>query len=274
MKRARRRRGVVGRVSNWLRQKLFAGLLALFPLAATIWVARRVLGWVDSIVGKYLDRHYPEYGEVPGVGIVALFLLLLITGTLVRSYIGRKFFDVYDGLLTRVPFARTIYVAVKQLIETMSPAEEGGSFRGVGLIEYPRRGTYAVVFVTQEGVGDIESKVGGRSLMSVFLPTTPNPTSGYLLLVPKEEVITLDMSVEDATKFIISAGIVTPTLGTTPPPLLGGDDSGAYPVIAGADSGDFPKVSAEEAAELAKRNSASTPREVHEEEEQGEKVAR
>jgi len=193
---------------HWLRLKLIAGLLALVPLAVTFWVVKGLITWLDGIIGKHLVRYLPEIAKVPGLGLVALVLLLLLTGTLVRSYIGRKMFGTYDSILTRLPFARMIYVSVKQLVAILSP-DDDNPYRQVALIEYPRKGIYAMVFVTARGTGEIRQKIKAE-VASVFLPTTPNPTSGFLLVVPRDQIIPLSMSIEDATKYIISAGIVQP----------------------------------------------------------------
>ena len=195
-------RSLASRVWQSVERKLLAGFLAAFPLAATVWVLKRILKYLDNIIGRYITR------EIPGLGIIALFLLLLLIGVVVTSFVGRRLFRFYDSFLSRVPLARTVYVSMKQLMEALSP-EGRKSFQQVVLLEYPRKGLYTVGLVTKDGQGEARARIG-RDCSWVLLPHTPNVTSGVLLLVPKDEMMPLALSVEDGLKLIISGGLLVP----------------------------------------------------------------
>ncbi|MBD3618345.1 MAG: DUF502 domain-containing protein [Chromatiales bacterium] len=145
---------------------------------------------------------------VPGLGIVLSILVVLITGMVVANLLGRKLVEGWESLLNRIPLVRSIYSAVKQILETIFVAG-GKSFRKVLMVEYPRRGLWTLAFQTGSGTEEVHDKAGHR-LVTVFVPTTPNPTSGFIILVPEEDIIELDMSVEDGLKLIMSLGVVAP----------------------------------------------------------------
>lgn len=201
----------MARVRHFFKTNLLAGLFALLPVVVTVWFVRLVLVWIDQIFLLLPRAWRPDQllpFPVPGLGLVILIPVLLVTGVLVRHYVGRQALRLWDVFITRVPLANKVYFAVKQLVDTLAhgPAKD---FQRVVLVQYPRPGIYAIAFVTGVASGEVQDRTAER-VLNVFLPTTPNPTSGFLLLVPEGDVIPLTMSVEDAFKLIMSGGIVTP----------------------------------------------------------------
>lgn len=194
-----------------LRRYLIAGLLVWLPLGVTVLVIKLLVGTMDRTLLLLPERYQPEvlFGfAIPGLGLVLSILVVLITGMLVANLFGRRLVALWEALLARIPLVRSVYSAVKQLAETMF-SSSGQSFRKVLLIEYPRKGLWTVAFQTGTGVGEAQRKTG-REVINVYVPTTPNPTSGFFLMVPKDEVVELDMSVDDGLKMIISMGVVVP----------------------------------------------------------------
>ena len=189
------------KIRDFFKKYFITGLLVIIPVWATFYVLRAILGWIDGMLGPLLGQ-YLEL-RFPGVGIVTLFLVILIVGVLSANYIGRRFVKYSDALLQKVPLVRGVYTTVKKIMETFSLKQ---NFHGVALVEYPRKGCYSVGFVT----GDVRGESVGLTgkFMTVFVPTTPNPTAGFLLILPENEVTQLDMSVEDGMQFIISIGLV------------------------------------------------------------------
>ncbi|WP_439110573.1 DUF502 domain-containing protein [Lentibacter sp.] len=212
-----------------LRASFFTGLIVIAPVAFTIWLLWSFIGWVDGFVLPFVPSNYhPEQlvnrwlGRTPGsadwigvnirgVGVFVFFFFTIFVGWLAKGLLGRSLIRYAEGLLERVPVVRSIYNGVKQIAETIF-AQSERSFEKACLIEYPRKGIWAIGFVSTMAKGEIAVKADGdgNELMSIFLPTTPNPTSGFLLFVPKRDVIELDMTVEDAAKLVISAGLVYP----------------------------------------------------------------
>jgi uncharacterized membrane protein len=191
----------VKKIKDFFRKNFITGLLVIIPVWATFYVLKAILGWIDGMLGPLLGT-YLEL-RFPGVGIVTLFLLILIVGMLSANYIGGRFVKFSDTLLQKVPLVRGVYTTVKKIMETFSMKQ---NFHGVALVEYPRKGCYSVGFVT----GDVRGESVGLTgkFVTVFVPTTPNPTAGFLLILPEDEVTQLDMSVEDGMQFIISIGLV------------------------------------------------------------------
>ncbi|HCF04683.1 MAG: hypothetical protein JG774_1776 [Desulfomicrobiaceae bacterium] len=207
----------MAQLRQFLKTNILAGFFTLLPAVITIWFIRLVLQWIDKIFLLLPRAWRPEHWlpfPVPGLGLLVLIPALILTGFLVRHYVGRQIVRLWDEFITRVPLANKVYFAVKQLVDTLmhGPAKD---FQRVVLIEYPRRGIYAVAFVTGVASGEVQDKTQER-VLNVFLPTTPNPTSGFLLLIPETDVIALSMSVEDAFKLIMSGGIVTPPHRNSP----------------------------------------------------------
>lgn len=197
------------------RRYLIAGLLLWLPLGVTVLVVRLLVGTMDQTLLLLPERYRPDAllgFHVPGLGLVLAVLVVLVTGILVANLFGRRLVGLWERLLSRIPLVRSVYSAVKQLAETMFSGG-GQSFRKVLLIEYPRQGLWTLAFQTGTGVGEAQQKTG-RDVVNVYVPTTPNPTSGFFLMVPREDVVELDMSVDDGLKMIISMGVVVPG-GTT-----------------------------------------------------------
>ncbi len=191
----------VRKIQNLLRKYLFTGLLVLLPIWATYYVLRALLEVIDGILAG-VPAYFLGY-KIPGLGIITLILLLLFCGMLFANYVGATVVRWSDELLRKVPLVRGVYFTVKQIMETFSLKHQ---FHGVGLVEYPRKGCYSVGFMTGEIQGDAIGQEG--KFISVFVPTTPNPTAGFLLILPTDEVTRLDMTVDEGMKFIISLGLV------------------------------------------------------------------
>jgi uncharacterized membrane protein len=199
------------RKRHTFRRFLIAGLLLWLPLAATFLVVRLLVDTMDKTLALLPAAYQPEVllgFRLPGLGIVVALVIVLVTGVLVTNFLGRRLLHLWEAIVDRIPLVNTIYKAVKQVSETIL-ANQSQSFRKVLLIEYPRKGLWSIVFKTGEGVGEVTSHTG-EAMITVFLPTTPNPTSGFLMLVPAKDALELSMSVEDALKMIISLGVVHP----------------------------------------------------------------
>jgi uncharacterized membrane protein len=210
-----------------LRNNFIAGLVVIAPIGLTLWLIWTVVGWVDSFVWPFVpDAYQPEelvnrlMGRVPmdanwievnvrGIGVVIFLIFTMLVGWMGKGLIGRSFLRWGESLVARVPVMRSIYNAVKQIAETVF-AQSDTSFDKACLIEYPRKGIWAIGFISTSTKGEVLTKANTGPMISVFVPTTPNPTSGFLLLFPTKDVIELDMTVEDAAKFVISAGLVYP----------------------------------------------------------------
>jgi uncharacterized membrane protein len=182
------------------------GLLIVIPTSVCVWVLWTVFVKVDNILGQIFRRM--EW-HVPGLGFVAINVLILALGVIAGNVFGRHLILMWEALLKRIPLVNKIYTATYQISEAFLGKQEKKIFSRVALVEFPRPGTYAVGFITSTAVGEVQEKTA-QQVCSVFIPTTPNPTSGFLVLEPEERVIKLDMSVEDAIKFVISAGSLTP----------------------------------------------------------------
>ena len=188
---------------------IVAGLLVWIPLGATIFVLRLLIGLFGNMDSWLSDR----LGlPVAGIGILLALLVLLGTGLIAANYFGKRFVSFWESFLERIPLVRNIYSAVKRFAEIVL-SDSSQSFSKVLLIEYPRKGLYSLSFQTSQDLGEVQGKTG-EDLVCVFVPTTPNPTSGLILMVPKQDVIELDMGVEDALKMVISLGVVVPGEGT------------------------------------------------------------
>ncbi|NBB71974.1 MAG: DUF502 domain-containing protein [Alphaproteobacteria bacterium] len=201
-----------------LRNYFLAGVIVAAPIGITFFIVWQVVQVVDDNVGKLLpDRYNPETYlpfSVPGIGVLLMVVLITLIGMFAAGFVGRAIMRTSERLLNRMPVIRSIYGTLKQIFETVF-SHSSQSFREVVLIEYPRRGIWAIGFLTGTTRGEIQERVEPK-LLNIFLPTTPNPTSGFLLFVPKEDVLHLDMSVEDGIKMVISSGIVAPEPGTLP----------------------------------------------------------
>lgn len=201
-------------VGSRLRNYFLTGLIIVGPVGITLYVVWWFINLVDAWVKPWVPQIYlPETYlpfTVPGVGLIFSITGLIIIGALAANLFGRTLVSYGEMMLDRMPVVRNVYGALKQIFETVL-SQSSSSFQKVGVIEYPRKGLYAIVFVSTTTKGEIDRKVEkGKTLLSIFLPTTPNPTSGFLLFVPEKDVLVLDMSVEEAAKLVISAGLVVP----------------------------------------------------------------
>lgn len=194
-----------------LRNYFISGLLFWIPLGLSIVVIKFFLELINNILPtQYLPEVLFDLGNaIPGSGIVWVILIMLITGALVNNFIGRKLIQLWEKLLNKIPGFRGIYSALKQLSDTvLSPS--GESFKKALLVEYPRKGMWTIAFQTGNYGGEVAKKIG-QEMINIYVPTTPNPTSGFFIMLAKEDVIELDMNVDEAFKLIISTGVVTPT---------------------------------------------------------------
>ena len=189
-----------------LRNNFIAGVVVLIPIGITLYLTVFIINISSKLIPKEINpNHYLPY-NIPGLEILIAVLLITIIGWISLSFIGKRLFNLFETLLNKIPIIRTIYSAVEQLIETFTSSKSDK--KTVVLVEYPRKGVYAVGFATKENTGEIRKKAG-KELLNVFVPTTPNPTSGFLLMFPIDEVIYLNMTFEEASKFIVSAGTST-----------------------------------------------------------------
>ena len=198
-----------------LRNYFLTGFVVIAPLAITAYIVWSFVGWVDGWVKPYIPARYsPDTYlpfAVPGYGLIVAIFVIIMVGFFTANIIGRTMVHYGESLLDRMPFVRSIYRGLKQIFQTIL-SNKADTFTRAAVIEYPRRGTWAVVFISSERQNEIGRKLHGLDdeLIAVFLPSTPNPTTGFLMYVPRKDVVELDMSVEEAAKLIISAGLVVP----------------------------------------------------------------
>lgn len=198
-----------------LRNYFLTGFIVTAPLAITAYLAWSFVGWVDSWVKPLIPARYNPDSylpfAVPGFGLIVAVILITLVGFLTANFIGRTIVSYGEYLLDRMPLVRSIYRGLKQIFETVF-ANRAETFNKVGLVEYPRRGAWAIVFIASERETEINERLEGRedNVIAVFMPSTPNPTTGFLMYVPKSDVVELKMTVEDAAKLVISAGLVAP----------------------------------------------------------------
>lgn len=195
-----------------LRRYFISGLLFWLPIWATFVVIRFLVDILNNTISLLPHRYQPDMllgFHIPGIGVIITLLVILFTGLLVANFIGRKLVSLWEAVVRRIPLVRTVYTGVKQVLDTLF-APGGQSFRKVLLVEYPRAGLWSIAFQTGDGTREVEKSINGGALVSLFIPTTPNPTSGFLMMVPRSKVIELDMSVEQALKYVISLGVVQP----------------------------------------------------------------
>ena len=203
MANTEKKRSIFARIRNYF----IAGVVVLIPIGITIYLTIFLVSITSKILPKEINpNNYLPY-DIPGVEIVTSLALITVIGWLSLSFLGKKLLNLFNNILKRIPILRTIYSAIGQMTETFTNTDKGR--KNVVLVEYPRKGSWAVGFATKENSGDISKKTN-RKLINVFIPTTPNPTSGFLLMFPKEDVIYLDITFEEASKFIVSAGTSNP----------------------------------------------------------------
>ena len=210
------------RFISGFRNSFITGIVVIAPVGLTVWMVWTVIGWIDGFVLPFVPSQYqPEeilkaiLGEdvrvnIRGLGVVFFLVFTTFIGWIAKGLLGRTFIRSAENLVNRMPVVRSVYSGVKQIAETVF-AQADRSFEKACLIEYPRRGIWAIGFISTTAKGEVSKRSGsGQKMQSIFVPTTPNPTSGFLLFFPAEDVIELDMSVEDAAKLVISAGLVYP----------------------------------------------------------------
>lgn len=196
-----------------LRAYFFTGVLVTAPVAMTFYVAYKIIFWVDSVVGKFLPPRFREYYDtlpftIPGLGIIVLIAAMTFIGMFAAGFIGKFFIRLGDWIVKKIPLISTIYSLLKKVFETFL-SDSTSAFSKVVLLEYPRKGIWILGLVSTDTEGEVK-RVLNQDMINVFVPTTPNPTSGFLVFMPREDVIFLDMSVEEALKFVVSGGIVSP----------------------------------------------------------------
>jgi Uncharacterized conserved protein len=204
-----------------LRAYFLTGLVVVAPLFITIYLTWSAILWVDGWVKPYLPAGYNidtylPFG-VPGYGLLVALVTITLIGFLTANLVGRSIIGFSESLLNRTPFVRAVYKGLKQLFETVL-SDQSNSFKRAGLIEFPRKGVWSIVFIATDAKGEIDSKIPDEDTIAVFLPATPIPSSGFLLFVPRKDVIMLDMSVEEAAKMMLSAGLVAPPWPPQPEP--------------------------------------------------------
>jgi uncharacterized membrane protein len=210
-----------------MKRYLIAGLLAWLPLAITIWVLAWLLGAMDGLFAWFLDGaaavlpqsthvFLERLHHVPGLSVLALAAAMMLTGVFVTNIFGQWWLRQWDNLLHRIPIVKSIYSSVKQVSDTLF-STNGNAFREAVLVQYPRQGAWTIAFVTGKPGGEVAAHLSGDWL-SVYVPTTPNPTSGFFLMVPRADVVELAMSVDQALKYVISMGVVVPPPPAVPPP--------------------------------------------------------
>ena len=190
-----------------IRNYFFTGIVVLIPIGFTLYLAKILIKISTKLIPAEVNPNTYLHFSIPGLEILLTVIFITIIGGLSLSFLGRKFLQLIDELFKRIPILRTIYSAIVQMTETFTQKDDNK--KNVVLVEYPRKGTWAVGFATKENKGEIQKKTK-KELVNVFVPTTPNPTSGFLLMYPKEDIIYLDISFEEASKFIVSAGTSNP----------------------------------------------------------------
>jgi uncharacterized membrane protein len=208
-----------------MKKTLVAGLLVWLPLVVTIWLLHSMLGIVDGLFGWLLtasqavlpgSAREPLEGlrGIPGLGLVAMVILLLLTGLLAANFMGQWWIRQWDGVMHRIPIVKSIYSSVKQVSDTLF-SSSGNAFREAVLVQYPRQGAWTIAFITGKPGGEVRDRLLGDHV-SVYVPTTPNPTSGFFLMLPRSDVVPLSMSVDQALKYVISMGVVSPPVAVVP----------------------------------------------------------
>jgi uncharacterized membrane protein len=202
-----------------MKRYLIAGLLVWVPLGITIWVLHFLLTSLDQILLVLPEAAQPRrmFGfDIPGLGVVLAFVILLVTGVVAANFLGARLIGAWESVLGRIPFVKSIYSSVKQVSDTLL-SSKGNAFRKALLVEFPREGSWTIAFMTGTPAASIAPYLPGEHI-SVYVPTTPNPTGGYFLMLPRSKVRELDMTVDEALKYIISMGVVAPRGSLVPPP--------------------------------------------------------
>lgn len=201
-----------------IKQNFIAGIIVIIPFGLTAFILYKLIRWIVKIFSKTPAKILEPLTELPqsifeiisfSIGIFTTLFIVLFIGALARNYLGRRLVGFGETIISKIPFARTLYIAIKQIIETLFFTADMKNLKRVGLVEYPRKGIRSIGFITGNTQPGKHHNKTDKVLVSLFIPTTPNPTSGYYIMVPKEDVIELDISVEDAFRIIVSAGLST-----------------------------------------------------------------
>lgn len=202
-----------------MKKYFITGLLVLVPLVITVWVLKSLIGAMDQSLLLLPDAWHPHalFGrDIPGVGAILSVVIVLTTGVIATNFFGKQLINLWEKLLNRVPVVKSVYSSVKQVSDTLF-SDSGNAFRKAVLVQFPRQGAWTIAFITGTPGGDVSNHLHG-DYVSIYVPTTPNPTGGYFLMMPKADVIELEMSVDEALKYIISMGVVAPA-NKIPKPL-------------------------------------------------------
>ncbi|GBD95068.1 hypothetical protein BMS3Abin05_02688 [bacterium BMS3Abin05] len=201
------------KIAKKIRRYFLTGIAVLTPIVLTVYIFWKIFIVFDNWMAGILQFLFVRvlgitnyYHRIPGIGILVMILLIILAGILTRMYIGRKLLALGNWIVGKIPFFNSIYNTLKQIVEALF-SDKGEVFRKAVLIEYPRKGIYCIAFMTQDTRGEVQER-STKDLISVFLPTTPNPTSGFLLFIPKEDAVELDMPIEEAVKLVISGGAI------------------------------------------------------------------
>ena len=202
---------MVKKIRKKIKGVFLTGIAAIIPVGVTFYIFYLIIGMMNKLVGIIPARFHPDQilpFHIPGLGVIITLILIFIAGLVTKSYIGKKGVVLGEKLVSKIPLVRGIYNALKQLVEALL-SDKGQSFKKAVLIEYPRKSLYSIAFVTGESRGEIQSKTSQKCI-NLFIPTTPNPTSGFYIMIPETDVIHLDMTVEEAFTLIISGGVLSP----------------------------------------------------------------
>ena len=212
--RLKSEKAIFMKLGSKIKAYFFTGILVTAPVAMTFYLAYKLITWIDVSVNRLIppefrpDNYLPY--SIPGLGVVLLILALILIGMFAAGFLGRFFLRLGEWIVYKVPLISSIYSLLKQVFQTFL-SNKNDAFTKVVLLEYPRKGIWILGFVSSDTQGEVKDKLG-RELLNVFIPTTPNPTSGFLIFVPKEDTINVNMSVEEGIKFVISGGLVTPEM--------------------------------------------------------------
>ena len=213
--RLERERAVFMKVGAKIRAYLFTGILVTAPVAITFYMAYKFIYWIDAMVGKMMPPQVREYlimydiPMIPGLGLIILIAALIVVGMFAAGFLGKFFMRLGEWIVYKLPVISSIYSFLKQVFETFL-SNKTQSFNKVVMLEYPRKGIWILGFVSSDTKGEVKQYFGEEEMLNVFIPTTPNPTSGFLIFVPKKDTVEMNMSVEEGLKFVISCGIAEP----------------------------------------------------------------
>lgn len=206
----------------YIRRCFISGILLWVPILVTFFVIKFLVDLLSKsllLLPTFLQPDVLLGFHIPGIGVLLTIFVIFLTGMFAANFVGRKFVEIGDAIVARIPLVRSIYNGVKQVTETLfTPG--GQSFRKVLLVQYPCKGVWSIAFQTGEGSKEVENALNGEPMVTYFIPTTPNPTSGFLMMAPRTDVIELDISVDQALKFVISLGVVQPVPPTPPPAVI------------------------------------------------------